>query len=237
MTPTTRLSAAAAVGFFADLSAMGDAYRHQEWMRGDPPVLLVCSLSALLLVHAVRNFGERLTFVTAAVWGGLALAHTMRQIAEISSDPTRHNLWSFAPMLLFVLAVPPLIGAATGHFAGQAWAARSWPRFARFLRSAKGRVSAPPNRIGTRGMMAAGPWPRFARFLRSAKGRVSAPPNRIGTRGMMAAGPWPRFARFLRSAKGRVSAPPNRIGTRGMMAAGPWPRFARFLKGSVKGKV
>jgi len=84
MTRTTRLLAAAAVALF-------------------------CSVSTLLLIPAILNFG---------------------------SDPTAHNFWPFEYLFLFAFAVPVLIGAVTGHSAGQNWAARHMAS----VKSVKGKV-------------------------------------------------------------------------------------------------
>ena len=99
------------------------------------------------------------------------------------------------------------------------------------LKSAKGRVSAPPYKAETREIVAARPWPVLRELLKSAKGRVSAPPYKAETREIVAARPWPVLRELLRSAKGRASAPPYKAEIREIVAARPWPRFARLLKG------
>lgn len=117
-----RLLAAAAVGVFADLFAMGDAYAYASRMRGLHAVALWGALAALLAVPVVLNFGEKHTLrITAAVWAGMLVPHTLVLIREISADPTSHNLWPFEYALLCLFAVPALLGAVAGRFAGQAW--------------------------------------------------------------------------------------------------------------------
>ena len=78
-------------------------------------------------------------------------------------------------------------------------AARPRPVLREFFKSAKGRVSAPPDRLGTRGIMAARPWPVLREFFKSAKGRVSVPPNRLGIRRIMAARPRAVLREFFKS--------------------------------------
>jgi hypothetical protein len=124
---TWRLLAAAAVGAFADLYVMGDAYSYAARMRGSYPyhaVALWCVLAGLLLVPLILNFGARRTLlITAALWTGLAIVHTIVLVAETSADPTSHNLWPFEYLMLSLFALPALLGATAGRFAGQAWRA------------------------------------------------------------------------------------------------------------------
>lgn len=117
-----RLLAAAAVGALADFFGMGDAYSYSARMHQSHPAALWSVLAALLLVPAVLNFGVRQTLrITAAVWAGMAIPHTILLVAEISADPTSHNLFPFEYVLLGLFAIPALLGAVAGRFAGQAW--------------------------------------------------------------------------------------------------------------------
>lgn len=126
MLPTVmpRYLAAAAVGLFADLFGIGDAYAYHARMRGLHSAALWCALAALLIVPAILNFGSKLTLrLAAAILAGMAVPHTLVLIREISVDPTSHNLWPFEYILLGLFVVPALLGGAAGRFAGQAWAA------------------------------------------------------------------------------------------------------------------
>jgi hypothetical protein len=128
--PKLRLLAAAAVGVFADFLGMGDYYNYSARMRGSHPVALWCVLAALLLVPVILNFGAKQTLrISAAVWAGMAIPHTIVLILETSADPTSHNLWPFEYVMLSILAFTALLGALAGRFAGQAWraATRSKP--------------------------------------------------------------------------------------------------------------
>jgi hypothetical protein len=112
------LLSAAAVGAFADLYVMGDEYSNAA------AVALWCALAGLLLVPLILNFGAKRTLlISAAVWAGMTIAHTIVLIVETSADPTSHNLWPFEYLMLALVAVPALLGATAGRFAGQAWAA------------------------------------------------------------------------------------------------------------------
>ncbi len=74
--------------------------------------------------------------------------------------PKDHPLWKFDNVVI----TPHIAGQSDSVGVRQFELIRS--NVARFRRSAKGRVSAPPGRIGTRGIVAARPWPRFAPFRR-----------------------------------------------------------------------
>jgi hypothetical protein len=122
---TLRLSIAAAAGVFADLFGMGDAYAYSTRMHEMHAVALCSVLAALLLVPFILNFAARRTLlISGAVWTGMAISHTIVLIAEISADPTSHNLFPFEYVMLSFFAVPALLGALAGRFAGQAWGSR-----------------------------------------------------------------------------------------------------------------
>jgi hypothetical protein len=131
-----QLSGSAAVGAFADFYILGDAYSYAHRMRGPYPfnaVALWWAVAALVAVPFVLNFGARRTLqISATVWAGLAIAHTILLIVEISADPTSHNLWPFEYIRLSLWAVPALLSAAVGRFAGTTClalvASRSVPR-------------------------------------------------------------------------------------------------------------
>ena len=74
------------------------------------------------------------------------------------------------------------------------------------MKSAKGRVSAPPGRAETREIMAAGPRTVLRALIESAKGRVSAPPGRVETRETMAAGPRTVLRALLKTIPGWLIA-------------------------------
>jgi hypothetical protein len=119
-----RLLASAAVGVFADLFGMGDAYSYTARMRTHHLAAEYWVLVALLLGPLILNFGARRTLaISAAVWVGMAVTHTIVLIREVSADPTSHDLLPFEYIMLCVLAIPALLGAAIGRFAGQAWRA------------------------------------------------------------------------------------------------------------------
>jgi hypothetical protein len=122
---TLRLSIAAAVGVFADLFGMGDAYTYSTRMHQMHAVALCSVLASLLLVPFILNFGAKRTLPMAGtVWTGMAISHSIVLIAEISADPTSHNLFPFEYVMLSFFAVPALLGAVAGRFAGQAWGSR-----------------------------------------------------------------------------------------------------------------
>lgn len=121
---TLRLLAAIAVGVFADLFAMGDAYSYSARIQQFHVTAFGCAEAAVLLIPAVLNFGMRRTFAIAlAVWAGMIVAHTVVLIWETSRDPTSHNLWPFEYMFLLVLAIPAWIGTAAGRLADAVWVA------------------------------------------------------------------------------------------------------------------
>jgi len=117
-----RLLFAAATGFFADLFGMGDAYDYSERMHTTHSALLITALAALLIVPAILNFGQRMTFrIPIAVWIGMAIPHTTVLAVEVSRDPTSHNLFPFEYILITAFTIPALSGSLAGGFAGRAW--------------------------------------------------------------------------------------------------------------------
>lgn len=89
------------MGAFADLYVMGDEYSNAA------AVALWCALAGLLLVPLILNFGAKRTLlISAAVWAGMTIAHTIVLIVETSADPTSHNLWPFEYLMLSLVAVP-----------------------------------------------------------------------------------------------------------------------------------
>ena len=74
------------MGAFADLYVMGDAYSYAARTRGSYPynaVALWCALAGLLLVPLILNFGAKRTLpISAAVWAGMAIVHTIVLIVE-----------------------------------------------------------------------------------------------------------------------------------------------------------
>jgi len=113
-----RFIAAGLLGVVVDLLVMGDAYAYSTRMRQSHPVTLVAGLVGMVVVTAFLNFGKHRTFAIAAiVWLGMVAAHTLVLIAEMSRDPTSHNLWPFEYLSILLFGIPALLGATAGRLA------------------------------------------------------------------------------------------------------------------------